>query len=104
MRTRVSRTRLRDFHASHGKVLTVTGVHPPGRFGELEYGNDRRVTGFNEKPQVSGGRSGATCSAERALSKKSKARLPSNTERYIATMFVSSSVRMSIHGSKARIT
>ena len=47
---------LRDFHKAHGKVLTVTGVHPPGRFGELEYGDDRRVTGFNEKPQVSGGR------------------------------------------------
>jgi glucose-1-phosphate cytidylyltransferase len=45
-----------DFHRSHGKVLTVTGVHPPGRFGELEYGDDRLVTGFNEKPQVSGGR------------------------------------------------
>jgi glucose-1-phosphate cytidylyltransferase len=47
---------LLDFHRSHGKVLTVTGVHPPGRFGELEYGGDRVVTGFNEKPQVSGGR------------------------------------------------
>jgi glucose-1-phosphate cytidylyltransferase len=47
---------LLDFHRSHGKVLTVTGVHPPGRFGELEYGDDRVVTGFNEKPQVSGGR------------------------------------------------
>ena len=48
--------KLLDFHRSHGKVLTVTGVHPPGRFGELEYGPNRLVTGFNEKPQVSGGR------------------------------------------------
>jgi glucose-1-phosphate cytidylyltransferase len=47
---------LLDFHRSHGKVLTVTGVYPPGRFGELEYSSDHRVTGFNEKPQVSGGR------------------------------------------------
>ena len=48
--------KLLDFHYRHGKVVTVTGVHPPGRFGELEYGDDRVVTGFNEKPQVSGGR------------------------------------------------
>ena len=25
-----------DFHESHGKVMTITGVRPPGRFGELE--------------------------------------------------------------------
>jgi glucose-1-phosphate cytidylyltransferase len=48
--------RLLEFHRAHGKILTVTGVHPPGRFGELEYGHDAVVTGFNEKPQVSGGR------------------------------------------------
>lgn len=43
------------FHQSHGKVLTVTGVRPPGRFGELEIDGDR-VIGFNEKPQTSEGR------------------------------------------------
>ena len=48
--------KLLEFHKSHGRVLTVTGVRPPGRFGELEYGDDRRVTGFNEKPQMSEGR------------------------------------------------
>lgn len=47
---------LLDFHRSHGKVLTVTGVRPPGRFGELEYAADAKVVGFNEKPQVSTGR------------------------------------------------
>ncbi|GAB5447714.1 glucose-1-phosphate cytidylyltransferase [Gymnodinialimonas sp.] len=47
---------LRDFHASHGKALTVTGVSPPGRFGEIVSTEGGRVTGFNEKPQVSGGR------------------------------------------------
>ena len=52
----VDLARLLAFHKAHGRVLTVTGVHPPGRFGELEYGSDRRVTGFNEKPQVTGGR------------------------------------------------
>ena len=48
--------KLLAFHKAHGKVLTVTGVRPPGRFGELEYDPQLRVTGFNEKPQVSGGR------------------------------------------------
>lgn len=45
-----------DFHLDHKRVLTITGVCPPGRFGELTSGPDGRVTGFNEKPQVSGGR------------------------------------------------
>src|SRR3974390_1637349 len=44
-----------EFHRSHGKTMTVTGVRPPGRFGELNIDNER-VIGFNEKPQVSGGR------------------------------------------------
>lgn len=48
--------RLLAFHRAHGRVLTVTGVQPPGRFGELEYGSDKFVSGFNEKPQASGGR------------------------------------------------
>jgi glucose-1-phosphate cytidylyltransferase len=48
---------LLKFHLSHGKIATVTGVHPPGRFGELDYDqNTKQVAGFNEKPQVSGGR------------------------------------------------
>jgi glucose-1-phosphate cytidylyltransferase len=46
-----------QFHLSHGKIATVTGVHPPGRFGELDYDlSTKMVAGFNEKPQVSGGR------------------------------------------------
>lgn len=42
------------FHKSHGKIITVTGVRPPGRFGEMEMKDDQ-VIGFNEKPQSSGG-------------------------------------------------
>ena len=34
--------------------MTVTGVRPPSRFGELEIEGDR-VTGFNEKPQATAG-------------------------------------------------
>ncbi len=47
--------KLIEFHKSHGKVLTVSGVRPPGRFGELASENGL-VTEFNEKPQATGGR------------------------------------------------
>ena len=47
---------LLDFHNSHGKVITVTGVRPPGRFGEMESDDSGMITEFNEKPQASGGR------------------------------------------------
>ena len=34
------------FHQQNEQIVTVTGVHPPGRFGEIEvdhpYGNERR--------------------------------------------------------------
>jgi len=44
-----------EYHKSHGRVLTVTGVRPPGRFGELMH-SDGIVREFNEKPQTAGGR------------------------------------------------
>ncbi|WP_120500409.1 glucose-1-phosphate cytidylyltransferase [Roseovarius sp. EL26] len=47
---------LLTFHKSHGKALTVTGVRPPGRFGELTANDAGLLSGFNEKPQASGGR------------------------------------------------
>ena len=43
------------FHKSHGKVATLSGVHPPGRFGELTCSDKKEVIGFNEKPQVGDG-------------------------------------------------
>lgn len=43
------------FHQQHGKVLTVTGVKPPGRFGEISSDSKGRVLGFHEKPNASGG-------------------------------------------------
>jgi glucose-1-phosphate cytidylyltransferase len=46
---------LLSYHASRKAVLTVTGVMPPGRFGELQLDGQGNVVGFNEKPQVSGG-------------------------------------------------
>ncbi len=48
--------RLIEYHRSHGRILTVTGVRPPGRFGELMNDPSGKVVEFNEKPQASGGR------------------------------------------------
>lgn len=41
-------------HQKQGKIGTITGVHPPSRFGELAL-NGGRITEFNEKPQVKEG-------------------------------------------------
>jgi glucose-1-phosphate cytidylyltransferase len=38
------------FHRRHGRLVTVTAVRPPARFGALELDGDR-VTHFAEKPQ-----------------------------------------------------
>ena len=43
-----------DFHQDHGKMVTVTAVHPAARFGELEM-NGKNVKSFQEKPQVTRG-------------------------------------------------
>jgi glucose-1-phosphate cytidylyltransferase len=42
-----------EFHESHGKLATVTAVHPPGRYGALEC-SGAQVTGFAEKPRGDG--------------------------------------------------
>jgi len=46
--------RLLDFHRSHGKLVTVTAVHPGARFGELEMTGNQVMT-FQEKPQTTQG-------------------------------------------------
>lgn len=46
---------LERFHRKHGKILTVTGVRPPGRFGELAADERGLVVEFNEKPQATAG-------------------------------------------------
>ncbi len=45
---------LKKFHQSHGKTATLTGVHPPSRFGELVV-KGSTVAKFNEKPEKSAG-------------------------------------------------
>ena len=43
--------KLLDFHQSHGRLVTVTAVHPAARFGELSL-KGNQVVDFQEKPQV----------------------------------------------------
>lgn len=45
--------KLLEFHKSHGRLATLTAVHPPSRFGKLEL-DDSRVVRFDEKPQFAG--------------------------------------------------
>ncbi len=42
---------LLNFHRGHGKLVTMTAVRPPARFGELEL-NNTEVIRFQEKPQL----------------------------------------------------
>ena len=46
--------KLIKFHKSHGKMLTITGVRPPSRFGEI-IEKKSKLTMFKEKPQSSTG-------------------------------------------------
>ena len=43
-----------DFHKSHGKMATISAVHPGARFGELDLNGDL-VSSFKEKPQIAQG-------------------------------------------------
>ncbi len=45
--------KLLKFHKSHGKLVTMTSVKPPGRYGALEIKNNK-VTSFHEKPDGDG--------------------------------------------------
>jgi len=42
---------LLKFHRSHGKLVTLTAVHPPARFGHLDLSGDQ-IAEFSEKPQT----------------------------------------------------
>jgi glucose-1-phosphate cytidylyltransferase len=50
----VDLTAVVDFHRRHGRLATVTAVHPPARFGCIELAGDQ-VIKFAEKPQTSEG-------------------------------------------------
>jgi glucose-1-phosphate cytidylyltransferase len=46
--------KLLAYHRSHGKIVTVTAVRPPARFGHMTFDGDR-VSRFSEKPQTAEG-------------------------------------------------
>lgn len=50
----IDMNKLLDFHRSHGKIGTVTGVRPPSRFGELVVEGNRAAL-LKEKPQAGSG-------------------------------------------------
>ncbi|MEN6328760.1 MAG: glucose-1-phosphate cytidylyltransferase [Methanobacteriaceae archaeon] len=53
----VSNINIKDlvkFHQEHGKIGTMTGVHPPSRFGEFSV-KENKIIEFSEKPQTKAG-------------------------------------------------
>lgn len=45
--------KLLDFHRSHGRLATLTAVHPRSNFGLIKLDGDGAVTEFQEKPVIS---------------------------------------------------
>jgi glucose-1-phosphate cytidylyltransferase len=45
--------KLLEFHQRHGKTITISGVNPPARFGEIDE-EEGAVRSFSEKPKNSG--------------------------------------------------
>ncbi|MDH5403292.1 MAG: glucose-1-phosphate cytidylyltransferase [Candidatus Heimdallarchaeota archaeon] len=48
-------TALLNFHKENNKIITISGVNPPSRFGEISIDENNLVGKFTEKPQVSTG-------------------------------------------------
>lgn len=44
------------YHHNHARILTLTGVRPAGRFGEIHCTDEGVISEFNEKPQTVEGR------------------------------------------------
>jgi len=44
--------KLVEFHKSHGKVATITGVHPVSKWGLVNSSKDDLVTEFSQKPML----------------------------------------------------
>lgn len=39
-----------NFHTNHGKMITITGVHPPSKWGQISVGKNMIVKQFKQKP------------------------------------------------------
>jgi glucose-1-phosphate cytidylyltransferase len=50
----VDLARLLAFHRDHGRLITMTAVRPPARYGHLEF-EGNRIREFTEKPQTAEG-------------------------------------------------
>ena len=44
--------KLVEFHKQHGKIATITGVHPISRWGLVKIDNENNVTEFAQKPML----------------------------------------------------
>jgi glucose-1-phosphate cytidylyltransferase len=44
--------KLIEFHKSHGKIATLTAVHPHSNFGLIKVNEENAVTEFQEKPKL----------------------------------------------------
>lgn len=44
--------KLLEFHESHGRIATLTAVHPYSNFGLLKLGENNLITDFEEKPRM----------------------------------------------------
>ena len=58
---------LLDFHLTHGKIATLTAVHPISSFGIIELGADSTVKEFKEKPILENWINGGFFAFERRL-------------------------------------
>jgi glucose-1-phosphate cytidylyltransferase len=50
----VNITQLINFHKQQSTLATITATQPAGRYGTLHLNDDKKVTGFKEKPQGDG--------------------------------------------------
>lgn len=44
-----------EFHKANGKMMTLTGVQPEGRFGVMDFADDNRIQAFREKSKEDSG-------------------------------------------------
>lgn len=44
-----------SFHMEHGKLMTLTGVRPEGRFGVMDFEGDNQIKAFREKSKEDSG-------------------------------------------------
>ena len=63
----VDLAKLLDFHRDHGRIATLTAVHPVSNFGLLDVGDDGRVENFREKPVLKEWVNGGFFVFERAI-------------------------------------